>query len=128
MPKGMTAKTMKEASAPQIRSDKKAVIYCRISSQAQSEKGDGLESQATRCREFAKYKGLTIIETFKDTKSGAMIDRPGMQAMLQYLRKHRREGMVVIVDDINRLARSLETHLQLRAAIASVRGTLSGSA
>jgi len=83
-----------------------------------------LESQTTRCREFARYKGLTIVETFKDTKSGAMIDRPGMVEMLQYLRKHRKEGMVVIIDDINRLAHSLEAHLQLRAAIASVGGTL----
>ena len=105
-------------------SGKQAVIYCRISSQAQSEKGDGLESQATRCREFAKYKGLTVVETFQDKKSGAMIERPGMQAMLQYLRKHRREGLRVIIDDINRLARGLEAHLQLRAAIASVGATL----
>ncbi len=96
-----------------------AVIYARVSSQAQFEKGDGLESQATRCREFAKYKGLEVIQTFQDTKSGSLIDRPGMQTMLKFLRKHRKEKLVVIIDDLSRLARGLEAHLQLRAAIAA---------
>ena len=103
---------------------KKAVLYVRISSQAQSEKGDGLESQATRCREFARYKDLEVIGTFQDTKSGSLIDRPGMQAMLHFLRKHRREGLVVIIDDVSRIARGLEAHLALRKAIASAGGTL----
>ncbi len=124
MPKGATARAMKTVTVPQSQGEKKAVIYCRISSQAQSEKGDGLESQATRCREFAKYKGLTVIETFKDTKTGKLIDRPGMQAMLAFLRKHRKEGLVIIIDDLSRLARGLEAHLQLRAAIGSVGATL----
>src|SRR5690606_23746261 len=35
----------------------KAVIYCRVSSVKQTVRGDGLASQETRCREFAKYKG-----------------------------------------------------------------------
>ena len=102
----------------------KAVIYARVSSQAQVEKGDGLESQATRCREFAKYKGLEVIQTFQDKKTGSLIDRPGMQAMLTFLRKHRKEKLAVIIDDISRLARGLEAHLQLRAAIASVGASL----
>ena len=37
---------------------KKAIIYCRVSSAAQVSKGDGLNSQASRCREYARYKGL----------------------------------------------------------------------
>ncbi|MEW8052895.1 MAG: recombinase family protein [Candidatus Thiodiazotropha sp.] len=96
----------------------KAVIYCRVSSQAQYEKGDGLESQATRCREFAHYKGLEVVETFQDTKSGSLIDRPGMQAMLGYLRQHRKEGLTVIIDDLSRMARGIIAHWDLRTAIA----------
>ncbi|MEM1275316.1 MAG: hypothetical protein AAGH74_02235 [Pseudomonadota bacterium] len=34
-----------------------AVIYCRVSSAKQSSRGDGLASQETRCREYARYKG-----------------------------------------------------------------------
>ena len=71
---------------------RKAVIYCRVSS---FEKGAGLESQAARCREFARYKGLEVIEIFEDKKSGSLIERPGMQAMLRYLCAHRKQGLVV---------------------------------
>lgn len=35
----------------------KAIVYCRVSDTKQTTRGDGLNSQETRCREFAKYKG-----------------------------------------------------------------------
>ena len=103
--------------------DKKAVIYCRVSSIKQT-KGDGLNSQATRCEEFARYKNYVVEKTFTDDMSGSVINRPGMQAMLKHLRKHRHEPRVVLIDDISRLARGIEAHLQLRDAIARAGATL----
>ena len=35
-----------------------AVIYCRVSSVAQLQKGHGNGSQETRCREFARHKAM----------------------------------------------------------------------
>lgn len=98
----------------------RAVIYCRVSSAAQLAKGHGNASQETRCREFAKMKGYAVAEVFADEAvSGGVIDRPGMLAMLTYLKKHRRAGEhVVLIDDISRLARSIRGHLDLRDAIA----------
>ena len=96
----------------------KAVIYCRVSTKKQTEKGDGLTSQATRCREFAKYRNLEVIEVFQDSQSGSMIDRPGMQAMLKFLRKHRKDKITVLIDDLSRLARGMEAHIKLRTSIA----------
>ena len=104
----------------------KAVIYARVSSVAQLHKGHGLESQTTRCREFARLKGYDVAEVFKvEAVSGGIIDRPGMLAMLAHLRKHRRGGeCVVIIDDISRLARDIKAHLDLRDAIAAAGGRL----
>lgn len=48
------------------------------------------------------------------------MDLPAMKAMLSWLRKHRSAAPVVIIDDISRLARDLDAHLRLRAAIGSV--------
>lgn len=101
-----------------------AVIYCRVSTTKQTREGNGLESQETRCREYAKYKGYSVVEVFKDDKSGSLIERPGMKAMLTYLSQHRKRSMVVIIDDISRLARSLDAHTRLRAAIASIGASL----
>jgi len=102
-----------------------AVIYCRVSSAKQVKKGDGLGSQTTRCREYAKHKNLEVIHVFRDEGvSGSVIDRPGMQAMLKFIKKIKHEQTVVLIDDISRLARGLEAHLQLRTAISAVGGKL----
>ena len=37
-----------------------AVIYCRVSDIKQTIRGDGLNSQETRCREYAKGRGYTV--------------------------------------------------------------------
>jgi site-specific DNA recombinase len=102
-----------------------AVIYARVSSTKQTTRGDGLGSQETRCREFARYKSLEVIKTFSDDSSGSLVQRPGMQEMLAFLRKQRRdEPTVVIIDDISRLARGIEAHLHLRTAISEAGGLL----
>ncbi|MGH1351649.1 MAG: recombinase family protein, partial [Methyloligellaceae bacterium] len=112
-------------AAQAILPNRKAVIYCRVSGAKQVREGDGLGSQETRCREYAKYKSYQIVEVFQDQGvSGGMIDRPGMKDMLDYLGKHKQESVVVIIDDISRLARGLEAHLQLRTAIGDVGGKL----
>lgn len=103
-----------------------AVIYARVSSVRQLKEGDGLGSQETRCREYARHKGYGVVQVFRDEGvSGGMIDRPGMQAMLAFLRKQRvSEGIVVIIDDISRLARGLQAHIELRSAIGQAGGKL----
>jgi hypothetical protein len=83
----------------------KALLYRRVSSAKQTTRGDGLSSQETRCREYAKYKGYEVVQVFKDDMSGSLLQRPGMQAMRSFLRNHRRQPHVVIIDDISRLAR-----------------------
>ncbi len=97
------------------------VIYCRVSSAAQMQKGHGLASQETRCREFARMKGYEVVQVFSDEAvSGGLINRPGMQAMLSFLRENRKRGTwVVLIDDISRLARDIRAHLDLRSAIAN---------
>ena len=105
-------------------SAKDVVIYCRVSSVKQTTRGDGLSSQETRCREYARYKGYQVAKVFQDDMSGSLISRPGMQAMLKYLRKNRAKPHVVIIDDVSRLARGLEAHLQLRAEISKAGGLL----
>ena len=106
--------------------DQYAVIYCRVSSAAQVKRGDGLGSQETRCREYAAGRGYKVVEVFHDEGvSGSLINRPGMIAMLSFLKKRRRyQDHIVIIDDISRLARGLEAHIQLRTAIGAAGGKL----
>ncbi|WP_390624407.1 recombinase family protein [Iodidimonas nitroreducens] len=97
-----------------MKGNNKAVIYCRVSDTKQTTRGTGLQSQETRCREYASFRGHEVVQVFTDDASGGLINRPGMQAMLSFLRKQRRKPHVVIIDDISRLARGVQAHLELR--------------
>ena len=104
---------------------KKAVIYCRVSSPDQVKNGHGLSSQETRCREFARYRNLEVVEVFcEEGISGSLIDRPAMKKMLAFIRQHKKEKVVVLIDDISRLARDLRAHIELRMAIQEAGGIL----
>ena len=105
-------------------SNNKAVIYCRVSDTKQTTRGTGLSSQETRCREFASFRGYDVVRVFTDDASGGLINRPGMQAMLAFLRENRRTPHAVLIDDISRLARGLHAHLELRGAISKAGGIL----
>jgi site-specific DNA recombinase len=100
--------------------NQKAVIYCRVSGVKQTTRGDGLGSQETRCKEYARYRGHDVMRVFKDDASGRLVARPAMQEMLAFLKSQRKESYVVIIDDISRLARGLDAHLRLRAALSAV--------
>ncbi len=102
-----------------------AVVYARVSSTKQTQVGDGLNSQITRCSEYARHKGYDIVQTFTDDMSGSILERPGMKDMLSFLKRYRKATQhVVIIDDISRLARGIETHLALRSSIAEAGGIL----
>ena len=102
---------------------KKAVLYCRVSTTRQATEGHGLDSQATRCRLFAQAKGMEVIGEYYDDASGSLIKRPAMTDMIKFLSRQK-EPIAVIIDDISRLARSIETHITLRAKLAKVGAVL----
>ena len=101
-----------------------AIIYCRVSSVAQVEEGHGLESQETRCREYAARKHYNVIESFYERAvSGGRADRPSFNAMLGYI-KAQKEPVIVVIDDISRLARDIESHWTLRRTLEDMGGKL----
>tara|TARA_Y100000310_G_scaffold123562_2_gene122315 strand:- start:13517 stop:15046 length:1530 start_codon:yes stop_codon:yes gene_type:complete len=92
----------------------------------QVREGHGCESQEQRCKQYAKMQMYDIIETFRDEGvSGGLIDRPGMQELLCFLdKKTRNEPIVVIFDDIKRLARDIEGHFALKTSICTRNATI----
>jgi site-specific DNA recombinase len=101
-----------------------AVIYTRVSSERQVIEGGGIRSQEQRCRSFAGSCGYQVVGSFSDEGiSGAVTDRPGIQALLSFLQAQYRET-VVIIDDISRIARDVIAHMKLRASIKAAGGRL----
>lgn len=109
-----------------MEKQKQAIIYCRVSDAKQVKNGHGLESQETRCRQFAKLKGYEVIGCYHEQGvTGKLLDRPQIQAVLKFLKRSKHSAnIVVIIDDISRLARDVQTHIQLRNAIAATGASL----
>ncbi|MCY7297395.1 recombinase family protein [Alteromonas sp. a30] len=106
------------------KSPRYAVIYARVSSVKQLTEGSGLSSQRVRCEQYAEHKGLEVIQVFHDEGiSGSLVERPAMQAMLEFL-KQQSEVTAVLIDDISRLARGMKAHLELRTTIEAAGGKL----
>ncbi len=100
-----------------------AVFNIRVSDPKQaSVRGDDLNSQERTCRDYAERKGYVVTEVYHDSMTGSHADRPGVQAMLTYLRKHR--GTVIVVDHAYRLGRDLFGYLQIRVEIGKAGGLL----
>lgn len=90
----------------------KAAIYARYSSENQSEKS--IDDQVRVCRNYAKNNDLTIEENqiyVDEAKSGALLNRPGLQALEKAI--ENKEVEAVLVDDLSRLSRSNHQMLTL---------------
>jgi len=98
-----------------------AVIYLRVSTKEQAakdESGEGYSIPAQReaCLRHIAERGWSFTEEFTDAgESARTADRPMLKAML---RRVAEGGVgVVVVHKIDRLARSMEDHVAIRAAL-----------
>ena len=91
-----------------------AVIYVRVSSKEQVD-GYSLANQENECRKYAERHGFTILSTFREEgESAKFADRTQLQAMLKYCTKNMNKVGHVLVWKVDRFARNLEDHIQLR--------------
>lgn len=93
-----------------------AFAYCRVSGTGQLD-GHGLERQEDAARRFARSRDVRIVEVFQDSHTGTEADRPGFTAMLAALRANGTK--TVVVESMDRVARSLSVQMALIAALES---------
>lgn len=101
--------------------------YNRVSSERQVNEGNGLQGQNKKSTDYISQKEYRLGKSFNDEGvSGGVIERPAMQALLKFLDEHKDDGneYVVIIDDIKRLARDVQGHFTLKAAIYSRGATI----
>jgi len=96
-----------------MNTNQKAVIYCRVSTEEQANKGLSLDVQEKVCKETAKKEGFTVFETIKDEgKSGGNLNRPGIKRVRELVEKKLIKAIFMIHGD--RLARNTADHLKMR--------------
>ena len=55
----------------------RAVVYSRVSTDAQERDGTSLDTQERACEEHVSANGWVLVESIRDTASGSSLDRPG---------------------------------------------------
>ena len=87
-----------------LRPSMRAVIYSRVSTDAQERDGTSLVTQERACVEYAESHGMLVVECIRDTASGSNLDRPGIERVRQLLSR----GLVdvVLAYAVDRLSRS----------------------
>src|SRR5260221_4693683 len=97
--------------------NKRAVLYARVST---DEKADNysLPTQLDACRELAQQKGYTVLEEFQEDYTGTKLQRPEfdkVQALAE-----AGQAQVVIVHDVDRLARNLAHQIIIEERFAKL--------
>jgi len=96
---------------------KKALIYCRVSTEEQAEKGYSLEAQEKLCQSFAKSNGYKEVGVYRDEgKSGTTLNRPALKDLLSKCQEDKSIS-AVIVQETDRLARNTKDHLTIKAIL-----------
>ena len=95
---------------------KRAAIYCRVSTDEQAEKGYSLPSQIEACRKYALDNDYEVVAEFTDDYSGREIDRPGLNALRQFLGMSKVDVLIIYSGD--RLTRDLAHSIELRRELS----------
>jgi site-specific DNA recombinase len=120
----VTPRRRPRAKSPATVSEVRAVIYARVSSAQQVEKdlteeGYSLPAQQEACARFIDAKGWELAEVYVDAaESARSADRPALKRMLAEI-KVDPAIKYVVVHKVDRIARNLEDHAMIRAALRS---------
>lgn len=91
---------------------KKAIGYCRVSTEEQAIEGISLRAQADTIRAYCKLNDLELIEIIKDSGfSGKDLNRPGIQKIIKLIKD--KSTQAVVVYKLDRLSRRVIDTLSL---------------
>lgn len=82
----------------------RAVIYSRVSTDAQEKDGTSLDTQESACLEYAQRSGWEVVAQVRDSASGASLDRPGIEHVRQMMRSGDTD--LVLSYAVDRLSRN----------------------
>ena len=85
---------------------KRAVIYCRVSTDRQEQDGESLEYQEAKNRQYAELHDMEIVAVLKEAKSGFI--HYSLREKLTVARQFIRDDLadVIIVFDLRRFSRN----------------------
>ncbi|MDB5260433.1 MAG: hypothetical protein JWN37_664 [Candidatus Nomurabacteria bacterium] len=99
----------------QEQNQKRAVLYCRVSTKEQVDEGNSLNTQEKLCKEYALKHGYEVAQVFVEQGESAKTTmRTELQKMLFFCSDKKNRISAVISYKIDRLSRNTDDYSQLR--------------
>ncbi|RMH39187.1 MAG: recombinase family protein, partial [Alphaproteobacteria bacterium] len=87
------------------RAPRRAVLYTRVSTDEQADRGFSLRDQEARLRTYCTRAGIEAVAHFQDDHSARTFDRPAFRQLLAFLRAHRGRVDLLLVVKWDRFSR-----------------------
>jgi DNA invertase Pin-like site-specific DNA recombinase len=98
--------------------NKRAVIYCRVSTKEQVEEGNSLVTQEKACRDYALQNGYEVAEIFiEQGESAKTQNRPELIRLMAYCGNRKNHINAVIAYKLDRISRNTDDYSQIRIGL-----------
>jgi site-specific DNA recombinase len=85
---------------------RKAILYIRVSTDEQADKGYSLKHQEERLHKYCEVQNIQVIEMYQDDYSAKTFNRPAFIRLLKVLRKHRGNADLLLFTKWDRFSRN----------------------
>ena len=85
---------------------KKAILYIRVSTDEQADKGYSLKHQEERLRKYCEMQNIVVTEVYQDDYSAKTFNRPEFTRLLNSLRRNRTKANLLLFLKWDRFSRN----------------------
>ncbi|WP_179299598.1 recombinase family protein [Rubrivirga marina] len=102
---------------PTSKRTRRAIIYTRVSTDDQAERGYSLRDQEAKLREYCLRRGIEVAAHFQDDYSAKTFERPEFKKLLAYIRTNKGNVDLLLVLKWDRFSRSSEHSWSMAATL-----------
>jgi site-specific DNA recombinase len=84
----------------------KAILYIRVSTDEQADKGYSLKHQEERLKSYCQFHNIEVIGLYKDDHSAKSFERPAFKQLLNFLKKNRKSSNLLLFTKWDRFSRN----------------------
>jgi DNA invertase Pin-like site-specific DNA recombinase len=84
----------------------KAILYVRVSTDEQADKGYSLQHQEERLRNYCSLQGIEVVAFFREDHSAKTFERPQFNSLLEFIKKNKRVADLLLFLKWDRFSRN----------------------
>lgn len=85
---------------------RKAILYVRVSTDEQADKGHSLAHQEDKLRHYCLYNNIEVVAFYKEDHSAKTFERPQFKAMLEFLKRNKNVANTLLFLKWDRFSRN----------------------